>query len=398
MTLPITDSMLRGELRPHILAEIKDNQEISQLWGILHKWEISGDQSLRGIEKALTDAVETSRLVKVSEVYNNDREMRQGVEMAREKGMLPDNPDFTRVGKPLCLDGVFTPFQPLTPTDRFRHLLLKLECRRTMKCLKELVMTMHDDGFIRTEISQLFTTIKQLCEDTDENFIRQRLTQFYFEVYHTFQSVLEKGEKQNYETDFQNFVYGWSDRFPNDETVERYEKQVAAYKPVLAPRPQQETAPSTSGQQSSEQQTLTVKPVAKDKFQKFLEAAEELHFSLLPKVQDLGTPEKIMKLVRCILQDMGTVTDTYAHAAAMLEFLEFRKWYSENYGNWSTTKYDTWCSIHVMNKQKGQAFRHYRQSVETNPDNTKQNNYKYKGWQYKNSVKQEYHDILQGVT
>ena len=249
-----------------------------------------------------------------------------------------------------------------------------------------------------SENTQLFTTIKQLCEDTDENFIRQRLTQFYFEVYHTFQSVLEKGENQNYETDFQNFVYGWSDRFPNDETVERYEKQVAAYKPVLAPRPQQETAPSTSGQQSSEQQTLTAKPVAKDKFQKFLEAAEELHFSLLPKVQDLGTPEKIMKLVRCMLQDMGTVTDTYAHAAAMLEFLEFRKWYSENYGNWSTTKYDTWCSIHVMNKQEGQAFRHYRQSVETNPDNTKQNNYKYKGWQYKNSVKQEYHDILQGVT
>ena len=262
MTLPITDSMLRGELRPNILAELKDHQEISSLWGILYKWDNSGDGSLRGIEKALVDAVENSGLVKVSEIYNDDREMRQGAKMAREKGILPDNPDFTRLDEPLCLDGVFAPIKPLTPSDRFRHLLLELECRRTMMCLRDLVLTMHDDGIIRTEISQLFTTIKQLCEDTDENFIRQRLTQFYFEIYHTFQSVLEKGEKQNYETDFQNFVFGWSGIFPDDETVERYKVRVAAYKPVLTPHPQQETAPSTSRQHSTEL-PLDEKPVTK---------------------------------------------------------------------------------------------------------------------------------------
>lgn len=89
MTLPITDSMLRGELRPNILAELKDHQEISSLWGILYKWDNSGDGSLRGIEKALVDAVENSGLVKVSEIYNDDREMRQGAEMAREKGYCP---------------------------------------------------------------------------------------------------------------------------------------------------------------------------------------------------------------------------------------------------------------------------------------------------------------------
>lgn len=395
MTLPITDSMLRGELRPNILAELKDHQEISRLWGILHKWENSGDGSLRGIEKALVDAVEKSGLVKVSEVFNNDLEMRQGAEMAREKGMLPDNPDFTRVGKPLCLDGVFTPFQPLTPTDRFRHLLLELECRRTMMCLRDLVLTMHDDGIIRTEISQLFTTIKQLCEDTDENFIRQRLTQFYFEIYHTFQSVLEKGEKQNYETDFQNFVYDWYGVFPNDETVERYEVRVAAYKPVLAPHPQQETASSTSGQHSTKQ-PLAEKPVTKDKFQNFFEAAEERQFSLLPKVKALGSTEKIMKLVMRMLQDMGTVTDTYAHTAAMLEFLEFRKWYSENYGNWSKSEYDKWCTKYVMGMAIGQAFKHYRLSVDVNPNDKKKDTYRLMGWKYKKTVEQEYGDILKG--
>lgn len=395
MTLPITDSMLRGELRPNILAELKDHQEISSLWGILYKWDNSGDGSLRGIEKALVDAVENSGLVKVSEIYNDDREMRQGAEMAREKGMLPDNPDFTRVDEPLCLDGVFTPIKPLTPSDRFRHLLLELECRRTMMCLRDLVLTMHDDGIIRTEISQLFTTIKQLCEDTDENFIRQRLTQFYFEIYHTFQSVLEKGEKQNYETDFQNFVFGWSGIFPDDETVERYKVRVAAYKPVLTPHPQQETAPSTSEQHATEQ-PLDEKPVTKDKFQKFFEAAEERHFSFLPKVKDLGSTEKIMELVRCMLQDRGSVTDTYAYAAAMLEYLGFRKWYSDNYGNWTTTEYDKWCSKHIMGKTEGKAFRHYRQSVYVNPNDKEKDAYRLMGWKYKNTVEQEYGDILKG--
>lgn len=395
MTLPITVSMLRGELRPHILTELKTNQEISQLWGILHKWEKNGDQSLRGIEKAITDAVEASGLVRVSEVYQSERSLREGALKLRELGLSSDNPDFTRVGKALCLNGVFKPILPQTPSDRFRHLLLELECRRTMMCLRDLVLTMHDDGIIRTEISLLFTTIKQLCEDTDENFIRQRLTQFYFEIYHTFQSVLEKGEKQNYETDFQNFVFGWSGIFPDDETVERYKVRVAAYKPVLTPHPQQETAPSTSEQHATEQ-PLDEKPVTKDKFQKFLEAAEERHFSLLPKVKDLGSTEKIMKLVRCMLHNRGSATDTYAYAAAMLEYLGFRKWYSDNYGNWTTTEYDKWCSKYVMGMATGQAFKHYRQSVYVNPNDKEKDAYRLMGWKYKNTVEQEYGDILKG--
>lgn len=387
--------MLRGELRPHILTELKTNQEISQLWGILHKWEKNGDQSLRGIEKAITDAVETSGLVRVSEVYQSERSLREGALKLRELGLSSDNPDFTRVGKALCLNGVFKPILPQTPSDRFRHLLLDLECRRTMMALRELVLAVHDDGIVRTEIIRLFVTIKQLCDETDEDFIRNRLTQFYFEIYHTFQSVLEKGEKQNYETDFQNFVFGWSGIFPDDETVERYKVRVAAYKPVLAPHPQQETAPSTSGQHATEQ-PLDEKPVTKDKFQKFFEAAEERHFSLLPKVKDLGSTEKIMELVRCMLQDRGSATDTYAHAAAMLEFLEFRKWYSENYGNWTTTEYDKWCSKYVMRKTTGQAFKHYRQSVGVNPNDKEKDAYRLMGWKYKNTVKQEYDDILKG--
>lgn len=391
MTLPITDSMLRGELRLNVLAEIKDDQKISRLWANLHKWEDNGNESLIGIEKALVDAVEKSGLVKVSEVYHSDRKMRQGAEAARAAGLLPDNPDFTRVGEPLSLEGVFTPFRPLTPTDRFRHLLLRLECRRTMKCLKDLVMTMHDDGIVRTEVIQLFTTIKQFCEDTDEDFIRKGLTQFYFEIYHTFHSILEKGESTNYETDFQNFVYEWDGQFPDDDTIKRYEEKVTAFKPVIVSGQKLEAAPL-----SSEQPPHAESPVIKDKFEKFLEAAEERYFSLLPMVKNLGSPQKTMKLVRCMLQDMGSVINTHAHTAAMLEFLGFRKWYSYNYEYWSTKEYDKWCTMYVMNKQAGDSFKHYRLSVNIVSKDTSKDNYRYKGWIYKDSVEQEYNDIRDG--
>ena len=391
MTLPIADSMIRGELRTHILTEVKDNQTISRLWGVLHKWEKDGDASLRGIEKALTDAVGTSELVKVEEIYRSERNLREGALMLRKSGLSADNPDFTRVGAPFCLDGIFTPILPLSPTDRFRHLLLDLECRRTMMALRELVLAMHDDGIIRTEIIRLFVTIKQLCDETDEDFIRNRLTQFYFELYHSFQNILKKGERQNYETDFQNFVFGWLGRFPDDETVERYEKMIAAYRPIV--KPEQKAAPISS---ESELPTHNEPPVAKDKFQKFLEAAEDYHFSQLPKVQDLESPEKTMKLVKCMLQDKGTAEDNYAHAAAMLEYLGFRKWYSDNYGNWTTTEYDKWCSKYVMGMATGQAFKHYRQSVYVNPNDKEKDAYRLMGWKYKNTVEQEYGDILKG--
>lgn len=174
--------------------------------------------------------------------------------------------------------------------------------------------------------------------------------------------------------------------FPDDETIERYEKMVAAYKPIV--KPEQKAAPI-----SSELTTHDEPPVAKDKFQKFLEDANAYHFSHLPKVQDLDSPEKIMKLVKCMLQDKGSVKDTYAHAAAMLEFLEFRKWYSENQKHWSINEYDKWCSIHVMGKAGGSAFKHYRLSLSANPNDPSKDYYKYKGWMYKESVKQEYNDI-----
>ena len=75
MTLPIIDSMLRGDLRRQILATLKTEKEISLLWRDLMK-ATQGDQSLMAIEQALIAAVEASGLVKVSSDYNDVYERR----------------------------------------------------------------------------------------------------------------------------------------------------------------------------------------------------------------------------------------------------------------------------------------------------------------------------------
>ena len=192
MTLAIIDSMLRGDLRRQILSTLKTEKEISLLWRDLMKAFSQGGQSLMALEESLIAAVETSGLVQVSADYKDDREIRQGAEQARKQGMNFGEDDYTRVDEKLSLEGLFSPVQETTPTDKFLHLLVKVECCRTMECLLMLVMSVHDDGVVRTYIRKLFSSITSLCKDANDTYIKESLTQFYFEVYHTFRRVLEK--------------------------------------------------------------------------------------------------------------------------------------------------------------------------------------------------------------
>ena len=54
--------------------------------------------------------------------------------------------DYTRVDEKLSLEGVFNPTTETTPTDKFLHLLVKVECRRTLESLLMLVKSVHDDA------------------------------------------------------------------------------------------------------------------------------------------------------------------------------------------------------------------------------------------------------------
>ena len=388
MTLSIVDSMLRGDLRRQILSTLKTEKEISQLWRGLTK-ATQGEQSLMAIEMALTTAVETSGLVQVSSDYKDDREVRQGAEEAREQGMNFGADDYTRVDEKLSLKGVFNPITETTPIDKFLHLLVKVECRRTIESLLMLVKSVHDDSVVRTYIRKLFTSITSLCKDANDLYIKEALTQLYFEVYHTFRRVLEGSNLQSYETDFENFVFDWKGKFPEEDVVARYNERVTAFAPSSNIKA---TVKNTETQETPARKTF----VAKDKFTQFLEEADKFTFSEIPKVKELGTPQKVRKLVEYILLQKDTDADTFGHTAAWLEYLGFYKWIADNHvSGYKKTQYDAWCTKHIMNKASGTAFRHYRLSVSVDSSDTGNASYKYYGWKFRDSVKEEYEKLLQ---
>ncbi len=388
MTLSIIDSMLRGDLRRQILSMLKTEKEISLLWNNLRKATAKKDLNLREIEDALVAAVEKSRLVQVSADYMDDREMRQGAEEARKKSMYVDNDNYTNVYEMISLDGVFEAIPETTPTDKFLHLLVKIECKHAIVSLMMLVKSVHDDGVFRTYIRKLFTAITSLCKDADELYIKESLTQLYFELYHTFRSVLEKSEHQQYETDFENFVYTWKGEFPDEKVIARYNEIIESFVPV-------ENNGVSPADSYSPVQAPIVNQKPKDKIDRFLDAARAFTFEEMPKVKELGTPQRIRKLVDCLLQEKGTDAETYGHTAAMLVFLGFYKWIRDNHvSGYKLTQFDIWCTENIMNKGKGSsAFKHYRLSVNADPQH---DSYRFLGWQYKKTVEEEYNKILQG--
>ena len=383
--------MLRGDLRRQILSTLKTEKEISLLWRDLMK-VAQGEQSLMAIEKALVAAVETSGLVQVSADYENDREVRQGAEDARKQGISSGEDNYIRIDEKLSLDGIFNLTTETTPTDKFLHLLVKAECRRTIESLLMLVKSVHDDAVVRTYIRKLFSLITSFCKDTNDLYIRESLTQLYFEVYHTFKNVLEKGDFQSYETDFENFIFDWKGEFPDEGIVAKYNEKAQAFSPRVKINHGSDTFISPLAEQPHQ---VIEKP--KDKFDMFLEAASAFTFSELPKIKELGTSQKIRQFVECLLQEKETVADTFGHTAAMLEFLGFFKWIADNHvSGYRLNQYDTWCSKNIMGKSSGTAFKHYRLSVAVSPTDTKNESYKYLGWKYKESVIEEYQRILKG--
>lgn len=389
MTLSIIDSMLRGDLRRHILPTLKTEKEISLLWRDL-KNATQGNKSLMAIEQALIAAVETSGFVQVSADYNGDREVRLGAEEARKQGLSYRKDDYTSVGERISLDGLFNPTQEITPTDKFLHLLVKVECMRTLESLLMLAFSVRDDAVVRTFIRKLFSSITTLCKEANDLYIKESLTQLYFEIYHTFRSVLEKGEIQAYETDFENFVYDWKGEFPDDETVSTYNRK--AQEVIHC-----ENKTTTPEKNKMSEQSSSINDAPKDKFDRFLEEANKYTFSEMPIVKELGTPQKIRRLVESMLQEKESVSDTFGHTAAMLEFLGFYKWIADKHvSGYRLNQYDSWCTKNIMNKVDGNAFRHYRLSVKVNSSDKNNASYKYLGWKYYDSVKEEYNNILKG--
>lgn len=300
MTLPIIDSMLRGDLRRQILSTLKTEKEISLLWRDLMK-ATQGEQSLMALEKALVAAFESCGLVQVSSDYKDDREKRQWAEETRKQGIILEMDDYTRVDEKLSLDGVFNPAAENTPTDKFLHLLVKVECRRTVESLMMLVKSVHDDAVVRTYIHTLFSRITSLCKDTYDLYIRESLTQLYFEVYHTFKHVLEKGDLQSYETDFENYVFDWKGEFPDEDVVARYKEMISDSSKVEIETP--------------DLPQLADRPKLSTAAEKFTKIVAPFCFEELPLIKALN-PNQQAELIELMVKDA-------CYAAAMLKYLGY---------------------------------------------------------------------------
>ena len=301
MTLPIIDSMLRGDLRRQILTTLKTEKEISLLWRELMKSFTKGDNSLNSIEESLIVAVEKSGLVQVSEDYKYDLEVREGAENARKHGVCLDEDNFTEVEEVISLNGVFDSVHETTPTDKFLHLLVKIECQRTVKSLISLVESVHDDAVVRTYIRKLFSTITSLCKDTNDLYIKESLTQLYFEIYHTFRLLLEKSSFQPYETDFENFIFEWKGEFPNEEVAKRYNGLI--------------NASENEEFKTPDLQELTEGPKLTTAAEKFAKEVSPFGFVELPLVKALNSKQQA-ELIELIVKDT-------CYAAAMLMYLGY---------------------------------------------------------------------------
>ncbi len=325
MTLPIIDSMLRGDLRRQILVTLKTEKEISLLWRDLMKSFNKGNNNLKSIEESLFEAVEKSGLVRVSEDYKYDLEVREGAENARKQGVSLDINNFTEVKEVFSLDGVFDSGHETTPTDKFLHLLVKIECQRTVKSLISLVESVHDDAVVRTYIRKLFSTITSLCKDANDLYIKESLTQLYFEIYHTFRVLLEKSSFQSYETDFENFIFEWKGEFPDEEVVERYNEMINANANEVLETPnhpqlEEKESMVPTGARAAENEIIT-------KYDHFVEVVRNYKFFECPAVACL-TPNQRGELVRLIVSRF----DNYgAYAVAMLCELDYDKWMMDNF-------------------------------------------------------------------
>ena len=84
MTLPITDSILRGELRPNILKQSLDPKDLELL--IRSARKISQKSQLSELEFAINDVL--SGLVDTKDIYAEDKKTRDAAKNVRANKII----------------------------------------------------------------------------------------------------------------------------------------------------------------------------------------------------------------------------------------------------------------------------------------------------------------------
>ena len=383
MTLPITDSILRGELRPNILIQSLDQKELELL--IRNARKISQKNQLLELEFAINDVL--SGLVDTKDIYAEDKNTRDAAIHVRANKIVKSEPRFRYIDSEVVIDNVLTLPELKFPLLRFYNTILDAEVLRTRLAIIYLCRAIQDDAFIRSTLKAMFRKIKFICREAlqwEEHkdvmlLIPIKLTHLYFTLLNTYGEVLTSYNASEYEDDFMDFVYGWKGEYPTSDEEAKYKKQCRIKKEIgntIADLPNT-TPPSDATANVGLQR-------APDKADTFLKNVAEFNFLEIPMIKQLENRNKVHDLVLTMLENPG-------HACAMLEHLKFFEWIKTTQkNNYTRTKYDALCSKIIMGKEAGDAFHTVRMSLKS----TNQNAEKYRAYAYKDQVVNEYITLL----
>ena len=384
MILPITESILRGELRPNLITETVSFEKQSLLMRLLRHTKERGN--LLELEKDIINALDS--LTQVKEIYHKDREQRNTISCLNRSTQIDS---YTRVYKAVLSDIMTCP-EISTPTLRMYKTILDLEKRRTIWALVELHSIMKDDRFVRPEIKSLMTTIKDYCKEIDSwkagknknvaVLLQNMLTELYFSLILTFSPLLYTQGNLDFDDDFGDFVFLWKGVFPTEEEFDKYQKEKDKIKEENIVIRHKDALVATEENKQKEKRPL-------NKAERFLEDTTQYDFLKMPKIVALDSnndnrrKEKAIKLI-------GQMLDAPAHAAAMLDYLGFFSWIKDKYETgYTLTAYDHFCTKVVMG-QNGEAFKKYRLAI-------KRNSKSLKPYQYSGDIEQEYANIKNEV-
>lgn len=384
MTLPIIEAILRGDFRPKLIKETVPAEELSQMKHILH--QAKERTNLIELEKDIIKALDSHTQVGVQ--YSKDKELKDAI-IHYIQPSAPGN--YTRVYKTV-LKNIFPVPEINTPYLRMYETILELEKVRTICAMLDLHSKMQDDSFIYTEVENLFNSIKVYCQELKAEryqspltiLLRNMLIELYFSLSISFQNIISSKKAIDTEDDFEDFVYYTYGIYPSKDVTERFHEQIETAK--------QEKRIIQKAEKENEQE-VDKQEVLLTKAEQFLEETACYEFLKMPMIVALESQNEIKRKTKA-LQLIEIMLENPAHAAAMLDYLNFFKWIKEKYEkSYTYTEFDKFCTRVVMGNKNGNAFKKYRTALHSTSESLKD----YRHPEYIEQVIEEYTKIKNGI-
>ena len=388
MRLPITESLLRGELRPHLLGESLSSSQLSEL--MRHARSLGRLSQLSELEAKINEVI--GPWADTRAIYADEKQIRDAALKARADGIMGEGDIPFPLSNETLIGDVLALPQPDTPLARFYLTIVDAEIRRSREAMRHLYNATRDTAFMRHTLKSSLKKIARLCHEAQEQaeasdtwlalarLLSVKLTSLYFTLLNTYGRRLRLEQDCSFEQDFATFVYDWSGAFPSADEEERYAQQCAS-PTELAPADHEEPeAPATNPLAAD------AWPAAKeDAAASFIKAADEAYnFLQMPPIKALGSMQKVHDLVTIMLDSPG-------HACAMLEHLHFFEWMKTQKMNIKKKEYFIFCAAYIMGLPNNEnAFKNVQSSLREENKLAK----KYKAYKYIKDVAKEYKALL----